>query len=53
MTEEAVKKPQLSPAGTRAAAARQKRQAEALRANLLRRKSQARERAEPPQDKKA
>ena len=53
MTEETAKKPQLGPAGERAAAARQKRQAEALRANLLRRKAQARERAEPPQDEKA
>jgi hypothetical protein len=48
MTEKTVKKPQMSPAGERAAAVRQKRQAEALRANLARRKSQARERAETP-----
>ena len=52
MTEDSSKKPALSPAGERAAAARQKRLAAALRANLGRRKAQARERAEPAPAKK-
>jgi hypothetical protein len=38
--------PQISPAGARTAQARQERLAAALRANLGRRKAQARERAE-------
>jgi len=52
MTEETSKKPVLSPSGERAAEARQKRLAAALRANLGRRKAQARERAEPAPEKK-
>jgi hypothetical protein len=46
MTDKAKGKPELSPAGQRKAVARQDRLAAALRANLGRRKVQARERAE-------
>ena len=47
MSEKAKEKPELSPAGRQAATARQERLAVALRANLGRRKTQARERAAP------
>ena len=53
MTEGGNKKPQLSPAGERAAEARRKRLADALRANLVRRKAQARERDAAPEKPKA
>lgn len=52
MEEKAKEKPHLTAAGERAALARQKRQADALRANLVRRKSQARERVASPPEKK-
>jgi hypothetical protein len=52
VTKKGTDKPHATPAGEHAALERQKRQAEALRANLLRRKSQARERAVPPPEKK-
>ena len=48
MTEKPKEKPELSPAGKRKAGARQERLAAALRANLGRRKAQARERADGP-----
>ena len=51
VTKKGTAKPHLTPEGERAALERQKRQAEALRANLLRRKSQARERGAPPEKK--
>jgi hypothetical protein len=52
VTKQGTDKPPSTPTAERAARERQKRQAEALRANLLRRKSQARERAAPPPEKK-
>ncbi|MBW4024122.1 MAG: hypothetical protein HIU92_13510 [Proteobacteria bacterium] len=49
MTEETPSAPRLTPAAAKAKAAREERQAAALRANLRRRKEQARERQpEPP-----
>ena len=47
MSEKPKGKTHLTAAGERAARERAERQAAALRANLLRRKSQARDRAEP------
>jgi hypothetical protein len=52
MSDKPKEKPALTPAGERAARAREERQAAALRANLLRRKSQARDRAGPPEPEK-
>lgn len=53
MSEKAKEKPGLTQAAKRAAQAREERQAAALRANLLRRKAQARDRADsPPPEKK-
>jgi len=53
MSKGAKEKPHLTPEGERAAEARAERQAAALRANLLRRKAQARDRATAPPGKKA
>jgi len=50
MTEKAKEQPRRSAAGDRAAEEREARLAAALRANLHRRKAQARERAAPPDD---
>ncbi len=52
MSKGAPDEPHLTPEGERAAQAREERQAAALRANLVRRKAQARERAAPPPEKK-
>jgi hypothetical protein len=51
MTDKPKEAPQRSAAGAHAATAREARLAAALRANLHRRKAQARERTEPAAEK--
>ncbi len=52
MTGKTKTPPRATEAGEAAAKAREERQAAALRANLARRKAQARERAAPEPEKK-
>jgi hypothetical protein len=47
--DESEKGPRLTARGAEAKAEREQRQAEAMRANLRRRKQQARDRAKPPE----